>query len=53
LHRWWQSLRTTLMTKSIFYISSTDKSISHGGLPFGLAIGLGAIAFQLWGLPWT
>ncbi len=53
IKRWWQSLRITLLTQNITYISSKDESISHGGLPFGLAIGLGAVAFQLWGLPWT
>jgi prepilin peptidase CpaA len=53
VRRWWQSLRITLATQNFTYISSMDKSISHGGLPFGVAIGLGAVAFQLWGLPWT
>jgi prepilin peptidase CpaA len=52
LNRWWLSLRITLITKKVNYISSTDEAISHGGLPFGVAIGLGAVAYQLWGLPW-
>ncbi len=52
LRRWWQSLRIALITQNFTFISSVDKSISSGGLPFGVAIGLGAIAYQLWGLPW-
>lgn len=47
LGRWITSAKLTLLTRRIHYIRPEAGSAASTGIPFALAIGLGAIAFQL------
>jgi prepilin peptidase CpaA len=51
--RWWQSLRTSFLTRKPTYFAPAPGSVAAGGVPFAVAIGLGVAAYQLWGLPWV
>jgi prepilin peptidase CpaA len=51
LTRWWLSLQTTLVTRRLCYFSPAPGSAAAAGLPFGVAMACGAIAFSLWGAP--
>ncbi len=52
LARWRDSARITFATRSWTYFQPQAGSVAAGGVPFAVAIGLGAAAFQLWGTPW-
>lgn len=49
LARWWLSAQTTLATRRIHYFHPQRGSAAASGLPFGVALASGAIAFALWG----
>jgi len=51
--RWWQSLRTSFVTRKPTYFAPAPGSVAAGGIPFAVAIGLAVAAYQLWGLPWV
>jgi prepilin peptidase CpaA len=53
LKRWWTSLRLSLLARRPTYVGPPAGSTAAKGLPFAVAMGLGAIAFQLWGTPWS
>jgi len=52
LTRWWLTLRTSLATRRLTYFAPAKTSAAAGGLPFAVAMGLGATAQQLWRAPW-
>ena len=52
LERWRDSARVTFATRRWTYFGPHAESVAAGGVPFAMAIGLGAAAFQLWGMPW-
>jgi prepilin peptidase CpaA len=49
LARWWLSLQTTLITRRLHYFGPRPGSAAASGLPFGIAMACGAIAFSLFG----
>jgi prepilin peptidase CpaA len=51
LARWWLSLQTTLATRRLYYFHPQRGSAAASGLPFGIAMACGAIAFSLFGGP--
>ncbi len=51
--RWCKSAWYSLRLRRIIYLPPARGSAAAAGLPFAVAIGLGAAAFQLWGSPWT
>jgi prepilin peptidase CpaA len=51
--RWGRSLWITLSTRRVTYFGPAPGSIAGGGLPFAVAIGIGASLYQLWGFPWA
>jgi len=51
--RWARSAWVTLSTRRATYFGPAVGSAAGGGLPFAVAIGIGAAAYQLWGFPWT
>ena len=53
LRRWARSARHSLLLRRIVYFPPTERSAAAGGLPFAVAMGLGAAAFQTWGTPWV
>ena len=50
--RWFRSLQITVITRQLTYCAPEATSAAGGGLPFAVAMGLGAVAFQIWGTPW-
>ena len=52
LGRWWQSAKLTLLLRRPTYVQPAPGSAAARGLPFAVAMGVGATAFQLWGVPW-
>jgi prepilin peptidase CpaA len=52
LRRWFDSARTSVLCGRIVYIGAPAGSTARSGLPFAVAMGLGAAAYQLWGSPW-
>ena len=50
--RWWRSFWITCSTRKINYFGPAPGSVAGGGLPFAVAIGIGAAAYQLLGTPW-
>jgi prepilin peptidase CpaA len=50
--RWGRSLWITLSTGRLTVLAPPPNSAAGGGLPFAVAIGLGASLFQIWGFPW-
>jgi prepilin peptidase CpaA len=53
LARWLRSLQATLATRRLTYFRPAAGSAAAHGLPFAVAMALGAGAFQLWGTPWN
>lgn len=51
--RWWRSLWITCSTRRITYFGPAPGSAAGGGLPFAVAIGIGAALYQLGGAPWV
>ena len=52
LRRWMASLWASLVLRRPTYLPPGPASPARGGVPFGLAIGLGAVAYWMWGVPW-
>jgi prepilin peptidase CpaA len=53
LSRWLRSAHASLATRRIVYFRPAAGSAAARGLPFAVAMALGATAFQLWGTPWN
>jgi prepilin peptidase CpaA len=53
LRRWSQTLGLFIATRKLQYFAPHSGTAAAGGLPFGVALGLGVVAYQLWGVPWT
>lgn len=51
--RWRRTLVLSLATRRPTYLPAEPDSVARRGLPFAVAIGLAAIAQQLWGTPWS
>lgn len=51
--RWGRSLWITLSTRKFTFFAPLPGSAAGGGLPFAVAIGIGASMHQLWGAPWA
>ncbi len=51
LQRWWGSARLSLVTRRPTYLGPVPGSPAAAGLPFAVAMGLGATLQQLWGAP--
>jgi prepilin peptidase CpaA len=51
--RWGQSLLLSLATRRIQFLPPAAGSVAAGGIPFALALGLGAAGHQIWGTPWV
>lgn len=52
LVRWAKSAKYSLLLRKIIYFQPGEQSAAAGGLPFAVAMGLGAVAQQTWGTPW-
>jgi prepilin peptidase CpaA len=52
LRRWSLSAWYSLRTRRVVYLTPDPNGVAAGGLPFAVAMGSGASAFQLWGTPW-
>jgi len=52
LRRWARSAVLTVQAARLTYVSSAAGSTGTG-LPFAVAMGLGAAAYQIWGMPWV
>jgi prepilin peptidase CpaA len=52
LGRWLRSAHATLVTRRLTYFRPAAGSAAAHGLPFAVAMALGAAAFQIWGTPW-
>ena len=52
LRRWVNSLGVSLATQSPVYFGPAADSAAARGLPFGVALGLGAAVFCQFGAPW-
>ncbi len=50
--RWFRSLQITVITRQPTYCAPEATSAAGGGLPFAVAMGLGAGGYQVWGMPW-
>jgi prepilin peptidase CpaA len=53
LGRWLRSAHATLLTRRLTYFRPAAGSAAAHGLPFAVAMALGACAFQIWGTPWN
>jgi len=51
--RWGRSFWITLSTRRVTYFGPDPGSAASGGIPFAVAIGIGASLYQLWGFPWA
>ena len=51
--RWGRSLWITLSSGHITYFGPKPGSAAGGGLPFAVAIGIGASIYQVWGFQWA
>jgi prepilin peptidase CpaA len=51
--RWWRSLWLSLSTRRVHYVPPAPGSAAGSGLPFAVAMGIGACVYQRWGMPWT
>jgi prepilin peptidase CpaA len=49
LRRWFDSLRLTIVSGRVTYLPPAAGSAARAGIPFALAMGLGACAYQMWG----
>jgi prepilin peptidase CpaA len=52
LRRWFNSACLTLRCGQIVYLRPPANSAARAGLPFAIAMGLGSVAYQIWGSPW-
>ncbi|HUU84223.1 MAG TPA: hypothetical protein VM243_12035, partial [Phycisphaerae bacterium] len=52
LRRWWSSLKLSVLTRRPTYVAPTAGATAAKGLPFAVAMALGATAYHLWGMPW-
>jgi len=52
LARWARSAQATVLTRRLTYFRPAAGSAAARGLPFAVAMVLGAGAFQIWGTPW-
>jgi len=53
LARWLRSAQATVLTRRLTYYRPAAGSAAAHGLPFAVAMALGAGAFQIWGTPWN
>lgn len=53
LRRWAKSAKYSLILRRIIYFQPGEQTAAAGGLPFAVAMGLGAVAQQIWGTPWA
>jgi prepilin peptidase CpaA len=53
LVRWGRSLWITLSSRRFTFFAPRPGAAAGSGLPFAVAMGVGASIYQLWGLPWT
>lgn len=53
LCRWCRTLVVTVRTGRLTYFPPSAESPAGAGLPFAVAMGLGAAAYQTWGMPWV
>jgi prepilin peptidase CpaA len=53
LARWLRSAQATLVTRRLTYLRPAAGAAAAQGLPFAVAMALGAGAFQIWGTPWN
>lgn len=53
LRRWGRSLWITLSAARVTYFGPAPGSAAGSGIPFAVAIGLGASIYQIWGFPWS
>lgn len=51
--RWGRSLWVSLSTRRFVYFAPSANSAAGEGLPFAVAIGIGASLSQIWGFPWA
>jgi prepilin peptidase CpaA len=51
--RWGRSAWITLSTGRLTFFGPSPGSAAGGGLPFAVAIGIGAAIYQVWGFPWA
>ena len=51
--RWWRSFWITCATRKLTYFAPAPGAVAGGGLPFAVAIGIGAAIHQMWGSPWA
>jgi prepilin peptidase CpaA len=51
--RWLRTLSILIASRRLVYVPPAEASAAAQGLPFALAIGVGATALQLWGTPWA
>jgi prepilin peptidase CpaA len=52
LSRWLHSAKITFLTRKWTYYGPVADSTAAAGVPFAVAMGLGAAAHQIWGMPW-
>jgi prepilin peptidase CpaA len=52
LRRWRASAHLTFVGRRPIYVNADASAPARAGLPFAVAMGLGAAAFQHWGMPW-
>jgi prepilin peptidase CpaA len=52
LSRWWQSLKLTVLLRRPTYFRPEPGSAAARGIPFAVAMGAGATAYQILGVPW-
>jgi len=52
VRRWRTSFELWLTTRRFAYLGPDPDASAAQGIPFAVAMGLGASAFQIWGLPW-
>jgi prepilin peptidase CpaA len=53
LRRWGRSAWLTLTVRRPVYVGPAERSAARTGLPFAVAMGLGAAAYGFWGWPWA
>jgi hypothetical protein len=50
--RWGRSLWITLSSGRLVFFAPAPGSAAGGGIPFAVAIGIGASIYQIWGFHW-
>jgi prepilin peptidase CpaA len=51
--RWGRSVWITLSSGRLTFFAAAPGSAAGSGLPFAVAIGIGASIYQIWGFPWA